>query len=143
MVNVDDLKLKTIEFFDKFWHGKDSYPSWSEPWFFKGELPHNESKGCYAHILNNEITYVGLGIGKSYGGSGLGSRIKSYWRFTGNKEGSLRIYEPTVKDVDSIITIPFNKDDFYLAAALEVYLIQNLDLKKNRTHSNKKKYSNQ
>ena len=40
-----------------------------------------------------------------------------------------------MKEVDSIITLPFGNDDFYLAAALEVYLIQNLDLKKNKVHS--------
>jgi hypothetical protein len=135
MVCKSDLELKTKEFFDKFWCLENDPPSWSDEWYFKGELPNNQSKGCYAHLLDNEVTYVGLGIGKSYGGSGLGSRISNYWKYSGKINNGERIYEPTVKDVDSIITLPFCNDDFYIAAALEVYLIQNLDLKKNKVHS--------
>ncbi|WP_034260463.1 hypothetical protein [Altibacter lentus] len=75
MVTIDALKLKTDEFFDTFWCLDVNRPVWSSPWYFKGELPHNERKGCYALLLGNEVTYVGLEIGKSYGGSGLGSRI--------------------------------------------------------------------
>lgn len=134
MVSKNDLELKTKEFFDKFWCNNNNPPSWSEPWNFKGELPNNSDKGCYAHLLKNEVTYVGLGIGKSYSGSGLGSRISNYWRYKGTNDG-VREYEPTVEGVDSIITLPFGKENFYLAAALEVYLIQNLELKKNKVHS--------
>jgi|TARA_R110002020_G_scaffold103640_3_gene242825 hypothetical protein len=134
MVSRNVLELKTKEFFDKFWCLNHNPPVWSNPWSFKGELLNNQSKGCYAHLLGNEVTYVGLGIGKSFGGSGLGSRISNYWKYTGTVDG-IREYEPIVKEVDSIITLPFGNDDFYLAAALEVYLIQNLDLKKNKVHS--------
>jgi len=103
---------------------------------FRGEVPNNSKKGCYALLFKDEIVYIGVAIGDSYEGSGLGSRISNYWNYDSNENG-VRTYEPTVKGINSIITLPFTPNDFYLAAALEVYLIQKLNPPNNKTHSRK------
>ncbi|MGK0254852.1 MAG: hypothetical protein ACI9OE_002366 [Mariniflexile sp.] len=55
-----------------------------------------------------------------------------------NYNSTNQSYTPTVKDVTAIITLPFSKDSFFLAAALEVYLIQKLEPPRNKMHSRNK-----
>ncbi len=138
MISIEELEETTNEFFDKFCKKGlfNLRPNWSPKWRFRGELPNNSKKGCYAHLNGNEVVYIGMAIGDSNEGSGLGSRISSYWKYASSENG-VRIYNPTVKGIDSIITLPFTPNDFYLAAALEVYLIQELEPPKNKTHSRK------
>jgi hypothetical protein len=137
MINVDDLKKVTNKFFNELCRSDISIPEWSPKWEFKGEVPHNSEKGCYAHLKNDKVVYIGLGISNSNKGSGLGSRIRDYWNFDYSENG-IRYYKSTVEGIDSIITLPFSKENFYLAAALEVYLLQHLDLPRNKIHSRNK-----
>ncbi len=138
MISIEILEKTTNEFFDKFCNDDlfNSRPIWSSKWMFRGEVPNNSKKGCYALLYKDEIVYIGVAIGDSYEGSGLGSRISNYWKYDSNENG-VRTYEPTVKGINSIITLPFTPNDFYLAAALEVYLIQKLNPPNNKTHSRK------
>lgn len=86
------------------------------------------------HLYKNEVVYIGVAISDYNKGSGLGSRISNYWTYDSSNNG-VRTYNPTIEGVDSIITLPFSKESFYLAAALEVYLIKHLQTPRNRTHS--------
>ena len=136
MISIERLKETTDEFFDKFCKVDlfNPKPTWSPKWMFKGELPNNSAKGCYAHLNGNEGVYIGVAISDSNKGSGIGSRVSNYWKYDSNKNG-VRFYNPTVKGINAIITLPFTVDDFYLAAALEIYLIQHLEPPKNKVHS--------
>ena len=138
MISRNDLEFRTQEFFEKFCSESLSIPKWSVAWQFKSTLPNNESKGCYAHLDGEQVTYVGLAIGDSYGGSGIGSRVSRYWKKNPTHSSSNPLYMPTVDKVTSIITLPFTTDNYYLAAALEVYLIDKLSPEKNRTHNKRK-----
>ncbi|MBK5212562.1 MAG: hypothetical protein JJE55_02735 [Flavobacteriaceae bacterium] len=138
MVNVIDLKKATSEFFSKFCKKEafGEFPEWSSRWEFKGSLPNNERKGCYAILCGDEVIYVGLGISNSNKGSGIGSRVSKYWMSTNEVINGERKYISTSNDITSIITLPFENGTYYLAAALEVYLIYNLKLKNNKSYSN-------
>ena len=136
MISIDDLEKATNDFFTKFCREDFKKPKWSRKWCFNGELPYNQYKGCYAHLNGNEVVYIGLAISNSFDGSGIGSRISKYWKKSQNYSAINQVYEPTIKDVDAIITLPFEINNFYLAAALEIYLIQTLKPTKNRIHSN-------
>lgn len=137
MVTVEDLEKSTVEFFKKFCNEDllNNQPKWSEKWLFKGTVPNNDKKGLYDHLENDEVTYIGLGIGQSFDGSGLGSRISRYWKKSKDYSTKNPLYTPSVDKVDAIITLPFSDYNFYLACALEVYLIQKLSPIKNRLHS--------
>lgn len=135
MVNIEMLEKKTSEFFEKFCKKEIVVPQWSKPWEFKDTLPNNDQKGCYAHVVGNEIVYIGLAIGNSFDGSGIGARVSRYWKKGIDYRNDNRIYESTKKDVTSIITFPFQPDNYCLAAALEVYLIVNLKPQRNRIHN--------
>ena len=86
----------------------------------------------------DELVYVGIGIGKNgnglYTGHGLGNRLNRIWKSASKNE-----YVPLPKYdfVNHIRTISFEGEDlssFWLAAALEVYLIQVLKPEKNLTY---------
>lgn len=76
------LKEKTNEFLSLFWDKQtfsEKKPEWSKNWIFDGELPNNNEKGCYAHLdESGEVVYVGLAVGNSFDGSGIGSRVSKY-----------------------------------------------------------------
>jgi len=138
MIYIKDLEVATSEFFSEYCRKEKfgKFPVWSPKWDFKGTLPYNDKKGCYAHLNNkDEVIYIGLGISNSNSGSGIGSRVSNYWTQTNEVIDGEKKYKSTVQDVTSIITLPFEKNTFYLAAALEVYLIQNLNGINNRLHS--------
>ena len=122
--NVHDLRKATEYFFDTFINRNNTeYAEWSEPWYFNGELPNNEKGGgCYALFVDNELVYIGKGIGKN---SGLASKVSKLWVLNnGNLEQK---YKPSKEfpDITSIMTIGFDTHNF-LAAALEIYLIETL-----------------
>ena len=136
MISINRLKEASNAFFKDFCKIElvNNPPEWSEKWEFKGELTNNSNKGCYAHLNGNEVVYIGLAISDSNNGSGIGSRVSNYWKYDKMIDG-VRNYTPLVENVDSIITLPFENDDYYLAAALEIYLIQKLHPPKNKVHS--------
>jgi len=136
---IKDLKKITEEFFNLYWDTNklenEEIPTWSENiWEYDGELPSNNKKGCYAHLNGVEVVYIGLGIGKSYDGSGIGARVRNYWKKNTDHIETGKSYTPTIKDVTGIITLPFPDKYFHLAAALEVFLIQKMPYLKNKVH---------
>ncbi len=84
MVNVLDLRKTTNKFFNELCRNDVSKPTWSDNWYFKDTLPHNDKKGCYAHLNGNEVVYIGLAIGNSFDGSGIGARVSNYWKKSEN-----------------------------------------------------------
>ncbi len=99
MKDEDRLRESTIQFFQNYW--KESFgppPSWSEHWNFDGTIPNHDTRGCYALFSQDEIVYVGSGIGKSverYLGSGLGDRLKTYRQLNKNINPATRYTQRT------------------------------------------------
>ena len=135
----NELEKETKAFFQKHLCNEPEFPTWSDEWAFVDGVPNTEKRGCYALFdADGHVLYVGLGIGKGdglYEGAGIGLRINRLFRWTKqtNTKGQ-RIYESTNPEVDHIRTIGFPDDVFYLAAALEIYLLMKLDGLKNKVH---------
>ncbi len=137
--DLEKMKRETIRFFELHWnkeaHG-EVYPEW-KAWYFHKTIPNHDKRGCYALIKEGRVEYIGVGIGKStkrYEGSGLGDRLKVYYRVDKAKNEELgirkieeRYYKPKWEGVTVIWTIGFCEDVSYLAAALEIFLIQRLN----------------
>lgn len=139
--DLERMKRETMRFFELHWnkeaHGK-TYPEW-KAWHFHKTIPNGDKGGCYAMIREGRVEYVGVGIGKStkrYEGSGLGDRLKVYYRVDkekNEKEGIKKVEDryfkprPEWEKITEIWTIGFPKTLEYLAAALEIFLIQRLD----------------
>jgi hypothetical protein len=134
---VVSLTDQTAAFLAQHWHPEalgSPRPSWSERWEFKDEIPGQQSSGCYALLKSDEVVYVGVGAGMGparYKGAGLGSRLHIYWCRDPAQEGSVdtrRRYRPTVRadGVTSIMTIGFDSRYWYMAYALEAFLIDRL-----------------
>ncbi len=138
MIPENDLIRTTDSFFECYWNPSNGKPPiWSEHWNFEGEIPNQTTRGCYALFKNNEIIYIGAGIGKSadnYHGAGLGDRLKRYWKVNKSGTGSQYAAREGWGEVTSIITIGFEEKHYPLAAALEVYLIRALDPEMNILH---------
>lgn len=107
---------------------------------FSRGVPNNGSRGCYAFFNErDELLYVGIGIGKNgtgrYTGHGLGSRLNRIWETIPGERGEYRATEP-YRYVHHIRTISFGEEEgpFWLAAALEIFLIHNLKPRKNVTY---------
>ncbi len=120
------------------WAENSKRPEWSPEWIFEGELPNHNRQGCYALFSEDEIIYIGVGIGKGsgqYKNNGIGYRTKRYWCLNKDENRSTR-YAPTSdwEAVGYIRTIGFEPEDAYLAAALEIYLIERLDPPRNSQH---------
>lgn len=141
MSSFAELKASTQSFFAMHWP-PDLWPipSWSEPWYFKEEIPNQKSRGCYALFdESGHLLYIGIGIGTNgkegpYTGRGLGARLGRIYRTVGKF-----VYEPAEKytEVHHIRTLNFKTseaDYFWLAAALEIYLIQDLKPRDNITY---------
>jgi len=137
MITDEDLIACTESFFELHWRGKNP-PIWSKDWSFDGELPNHNNQGCYALFSKAQVVYIGIGIGKGterYENNGIGYRTKRYWCLNKDKDRNTR-YAPTEnwKEIDVIRTIGFDPEDAYLAAALEIFLIQRLNPLRNRQH---------
>lgn len=127
-----ELRKETEYFFATFINRDNAeYAEWSEQWYFNGEVPNNEkSGGCYALFVGDELVYIGKGIGKN---SGLASKVSKRW--VSNKGDLEQHYKPSSEfpDITSIMTIGFTKHDF-IAAALEIYLIETLLPPRNKNY---------
>jgi hypothetical protein len=139
MPTAKHLLRETKEFFHRYWNlSNEQPPSWSKHWDFNSSIPNNDKRGCYALFKNEELIYIGVGIGKSFGkyhGSGLGDRLKRYWKVNKEDESELK-YKPTEDwlELTSIMTIGFSEEHYSLAAALEIFLINKLNPEKNSQH---------
>lgn len=132
-----ELREATEYFFKTFINRENTeYAEWSEPWLFHGEIPNAEKNGgCYALFVQEELVYIGIGIGKN---SGLTSKVSKHWVLNnGNPE---QRYKPSNQfpDITSIMTIGFNEHCF-LASALETYLIEILQPARNTNYKPIKK----
>lgn len=140
------LHSATAAFFSLYWNQNLSTPpEWSEPWDFNSELPNNGKKGCYALIdENDEVIYIGVAISKpfaeyktkgAYQPGGLGARLKAYWMVDKSLEPKTKYTTTANWDmVKSIQTIGFDDEHYWLAAALEIYLIEKLQPIRNSKH---------
>lgn len=133
----NELRSATEDFFSLFINCDNAeYSQWSDRWYFRGELP-NKGKpgGCYALFENDTLIYIGIGIGKN---SGLSSKVSKFWKMV---HGSLeQHYKPSHQfpAITSIMTIGF-ENHIFLAAALEVYLIEKLSPRENSNYKPVKK----
>jgi hypothetical protein len=132
--NLEALERETKAFFDLHWSERlGERPAWSAPWNFRGTIPGGEHAGCYALVGNDgTIEYVGLGasVGNArYPEFGIGWRLKRIWRMDPASDDPLatRRYLPTPKYtwVREVRTLGL-PGAFYLAAALEAYLVWKL-----------------
>lgn len=139
----NDLITVTDNFFKLHWNREQhggNVPVW-KPWDFVGTIPFHNQQGCYALLTQKVVLYVGIGIGRSqrrYHGSGLGDRLKNYYKLDKRKGSNIssvevRYYAPRepYNWVTKILTIGFPTEVDYLSAALEVYLISRLKPTKN------------
>jgi len=139
MATINELLQATEEFFNFYWnpsHG--SPPKWSEQWDFNSSIPNHDKRGCYALVKGKEIIYIGVGIGKSSGnyyGSGLGDRLKRYWKLNKDSKKDKK-YQPTKNwtEVTSLMTLGFKEEHYHLAAALEIFLINKITPPRNSQH---------
>jgi hypothetical protein len=133
---VVDLKQRTRTFLARHWDpGRlGAAPSWSKPWRFQGSIPNHDLPGCYALLQGDEVVYIGAGAGKGklrYIGHGLGSRLQNYFArdFTvkATDLGGWQ-YRPTARapGITAVATIGFGVRYWYMAHALEAFLIDRL-----------------
>lgn len=135
-----DLLFFTNKFFKTFTNlNENTYPKWNNlHWRFNGQIPFNNSRGCYALFCKDEIIYIGVGIGKSFGiysGHGLGDRLKRYYK-KNKTDNHFNDYMPSANwlEITSILTLGFCEENYYIAAALEIYLIKQLSPIRNINH---------
>ncbi len=135
-----DLNHATRSFFDMYWkHDFGKPPAWIDlEWAFNGSIPNHDKQGCYAILQEGEIVYIVSGIGKgggSYLNHGLGYRLKRYFKVNKERLTGVSQYVPTdpFKGITGILTIGFD-NHYWLAAALEIYLINQLHPVLNRNH---------
>lgn len=134
MADLAALEQATEAFFDRYWPtgcSSSARPPWQE-WIqfhqgpaFQGPVPNHLSKGCYALFAGQKLIYIGIGAGVSHG---ISKRLTGHV-ICGHETLGRNHYQLTSKwsEVSSIHTIGFPEEDFYLAAALEVFLIEKLD----------------
>lgn len=142
MPNHSDLALKTEIFFNLHWPaGPHPCPSWAA-WvpFLSPKVANYNRGGCYALFANDELQYIGLGVGNNTAGSlyadhGISARLNSHVVIADRDKGTgykLRERWGDLK-IDAIYTIGFETYK-YLAPALEFHLIQELNPPQNRTY---------
>lgn len=144
MTTFKEIQEETILFFDKHWPIKNrkEYPTWNSDWNWQGSIPNYDKGGLYA-LFNNEsqLVYVGLGISRGdgrYKESGISRRLLAHV-ITTNKEKGRGHYIPKNNwpEVKFISTIGFNSEFTYLAAALEIYLIEKFKPSRNSQKNRK------
>ena len=132
------LEHLTNDFFQLHWNqGLGAFPSWGPLWSVtsQGPIPSGDKQGCYALYAGNSLLYVGLGARRGsglYKQHGIGARLCSHVLIVDwNKQPAdgKRFYKQREKwpDVTHLRTIGFPSGTGYLAAALEGFLLKNLD----------------
>jgi len=138
MPSIDQLRRTTKGFFDKHWDRNFGIvpPKWSKAWTFFHELPFNNHKGCYVHVRDEDVVYIGVALNSGLNGyenHSLGTRISKYCLVveTKQKVDGKTYYKPSPilaeRGIDTISTLGFPLgEQKYLAIALEYYPIQQL-----------------
>jgi hypothetical protein len=139
---IATLKSGTREFFSRHWDRRrlGPAPTWSSAWEFLGGIPNNDRPGCYVLLQGEDVVYIGSAVGKGkarYPNSGLGGRLQAYCSRDFSVKASdvaSRRYKPTAtaNGVTALATIGFETKHWYLATALELFLIDRLRPKRNR-----------
>ena len=125
---LKDIEDKTEEFFTLHWNDDEDVPKWSEPWELDGTMENHDKQGCYVLLSDETVKYIGVAISRGsgkYEKHGLGARTNKYTRLSGEGKGKYKFKDEWTKEgvkVNSIATIGFH-DRAYMAAALEVYLL--------------------
>ncbi|MBA4304435.1 MAG: hypothetical protein C0424_09445 [Sphingobacteriaceae bacterium] len=141
MKHHDQLHQLTLTFLNDFLNKRITHPIWSRPWDLSSEIPNQSKRGCYAILSGDEVIYIGVALGKStqqYAGAGLGDRLKRYWQLNPNRNalGQNRYqFRDDWKEATTLVTLAFEEEYFYLAAALEIYLIRELKPRRNAIHA--------
>jgi hypothetical protein len=139
----DQLVKWTADFFHKHWDKtKARAPTWKNGWDWKTSVPNHSKSGVYA-LFDSEsnVIYIGVGIstGRKYSEHGINRRlfahvIKRNAEKTGNQfvvKSKWETENENEKIVD-IGSVGFEREDDYLALALEAFLIKKLEPPKNR-----------
>ncbi len=137
---VNDLIKNTSTFFELHWNAaiiNMAPPAWSDAWKLPGagSWPNHTKQGVYALLKGSDVIYVGVAASTGsgiYEGAGLGARLKNYLMRDPNSKSEAWIARDDWKDIDSLMTIGFEKGYGHLAYALEPYLIDKLDPLRNK-----------
>jgi hypothetical protein len=125
-MSVTDIQKHTAEFFRRHWPSMEERPApvWSARWDFIGTIPNCDRVGCYALFSDDELIYVGVSEDT------IARRTSDYTRMAPGGRSSdvtIRPYEPTLhwksRGMNGIHAIGLPDEYFYLAPALESYLI--------------------
>jgi hypothetical protein len=139
MSDFSSLAEATHTFFGRHWSVEacpsqlPEWKSWSE--FLYGSVPNYDMGGCYALFANSELLYVGLGASKGggpYANHGISRRLMAHVLASDRHRGASwsKLRDPW-GDVTALYTIGFPNGVAYLAAALESFLIRELDPPRN------------
>lgn len=131
-MKIQHLKAATEDFFNLYWpNSAESKPYWSEVWDFISERPNNVLRGCYAFFnANGSLVYIGCAVSSN----GLGGRLNDYIKKNRSSDTPKYIMRDKWLEVKGIRTLGLNEDHYHLAAALEIYLIKNLQPTRNNSH---------
>lgn len=143
MANIDQLILKTNEFFARHWFSDSEFemPEWKYNWPWAGSVPYHNRGGVYS-LFNEfgEVIYIGLGIsigGGAYKEHGISRRLLSHVITTDKEKGSGNyVPQKKWKSVADIGAIGFPCEISYLAASLENFLIRELKPERNNVSKN-------
>jgi hypothetical protein len=139
MTDFSALEEATNTFFRKHWSVSEvsfQFPEW-KAWreFLYGSVPNYDVGGCYALFAESELLYVGLGAsqgGGLYPNHGISRRLMAHVIASDRQRGtSWSKLRDSWNNVTAIYTIGFPNEVAYLAAALESFLIRELNPPRN------------
>lgn len=128
-MSLAEIQKHTAEFFRRHIQSieENQLPTWSERWNFIGTIPNYDRSGCYALFSDDVLLYVGVSEDT------IANRTNNYTRMAPGARSidvTIRPYVPTAywaeRGMNGIRTIGLPNEYFYLAPALESYLIANL-----------------
>ena len=139
MNDLARLEQATAEFFRRHWHEETlsiQRPDWKN-WdkFLNGSVPNYDLGGCYSLFSGLDLLYIGLGASKGggiYTDHGLSRRLMAHVIASDQRRGrEWSKLREAWNSVTSIQTIGFPNEFSYLAAALETFLIRELNPPRN------------
>lgn len=131
MPTINGLKQATKRFMNLHWHADSGpEPDWSDGFPINGTsglVTNGNMSGCYAIVKEDELLYVGVGRSMSkgiYKDNALDTRIRRHV-YRVHRASNTYMALPKWKDAGAthVVTIGFPTEVFYLASALEEFLI--------------------
>ena len=134
MITVSQLHQATTKFFDRYIAKNLDLPTtWSAPKKTDGTSglsPNGDRSGCYALLAGDEVKYVGVGRSWKkgrYQENALDARIRAHGLLVDKATNTYITRDKwRALGIDSLVTIGFPHELFFLASALEDYLINEL-----------------